>query len=123
MGFFRSIIIDPGYRRRVPNYIQIGKILEILIRWGHISNLAKEKCALMLSDRNGLKNISSAVRYHAETNPEKTYVISTNKKEYNFKQVNNLINSVCLLYKSLNLKQGTSFQLLLKTILNILFYI
>lgn len=45
------------------------------------------------------------MKYFSKRSPNKTFVIQSNKK-YKYREFNNLMNSVCLLFKTLNLKKG-----------------
>jgi long-chain acyl-CoA synthetase len=58
-----------------------------------------------VSGLDGIRNLSSAVRYYANKQPNRTYVIS-NGKHYSYNQVDNFINRACSHYTSLGVKKG-----------------
>ena len=70
-----------------------------------------------------LTNLSSAIRYHAETSPKKVYLFYKGN-EYEYAQIDKLINQICHFYESLELKQGDIISVVLRNgIEYILFYL
>ena len=70
-----------------------------------------------------LTNLSSAIRYHAEISPKKVYLFYKGN-EYEYAQIDKLINQICHFYESLELKQGDIISVVLRNgIEYILFYL
>ena len=72
---------------------------------------------------SNIKNLSSAIKYHAEITPKKLFLIY-NENEYKYAQIDKLVNQVCYFYESLGLKQGDVISVVLKNSIEyILFYL
>ena len=67
----------------------------------------------MLLGTTNIKNLSYALKYYSRKHPHKIFLI-TSQKKYTYGEINNLVNNICLLFKSLDIKQGDIISAVLK---------
>lgn len=60
-----------------------------------------------------IPNISSSIAYYADKIPDKIFLIQDEQK-YSFSKVDNLLNSICSLYESLDLREGDIISAVIK---------
>ena len=68
-----------------------------------LGSVKEKDYLIMMEELSGLRNLSQAVRYHAECSPSKIYLIEEGET-YTYSKVDMLLDGVCEFYQAIGLQ-------------------